>query len=173
MNALAMPRAERIAALIERDGPNCQFPGCNKPFADDSDITFDHWMPRAAGGTWDLSNLRLMHKKCNAVKGDRIPNPDGTLPPLKREVTLANRRAVRRGSRPEVCTVCESGRKLGPDEQCATCGSGPKPEVFPRWAKMKANECDHELFWCWSCSIGIAPRKAAIVTVLDGEHLDE
>lgn len=172
MNALDMTRDERIEALVHRDGLSCQYPGCEKPL-DKEDITFDHWIPQSKGGTWDLSNLKMMHKKCNAIKGDRMPNPDGTLPPLKREVALANRRAVRRGNRPEVCNVCESGRKLGPDEECASCGSGPMPEVFPRWAKMRSNECDHELFWCWACSIGITPRRAAIVTVLDGEYLDE
>lgn len=173
MNALTLTRDERIDTLIEIWGPNCFFPGCGKPFESRADITFDHWIPQSLGGTWDIDNLRLMHKRCNAVKGDRMPNPDGTLPLLKRETGLANRRAVRRGVRPEICNTCEAGRKLGPTETCGVCGSGPKPDVFPRWAKVRSSECDHELFWCWSCSIGIAPRRAAIITVLDGEFLDE
>jgi hypothetical protein len=35
------------------------------------------------------------------------------------------------------------------------------PERFPRWAKMRADECDHEAFWCWACSINIVPRVGA------------
>lgn len=173
MQTTVMSREERIEALIKRDGPDCFHPDCGKPFKTKEDITFDHWIPQSLGGTWDLENLRLMHKRCNALKGDRLPNEDGSLPPLKRESNLANRRAIRRSGRAEVCSVCDSGRKLGPDEQCGTCGSGPMPERFPQFAKVRSPECDHEMFWCWACSIGIVERPAAIITVLDGNFLDE
>ena len=166
---LVMTREERIEALVEKWGPNCF--SCGNEFKEEVDITFDHWIPQCAGGTWDIENLRLMHKRCNALKGDLIPVDDVTVP-KRPEKPLASR-SITRAARPEVCEICDSGRKVGYGENCGACGSGPMPEVFPQFAKVKANECDHDLFWCWACSIGIHPRKAAIVTVLDGEYLDD
>lgn len=162
-------REWRIREIESRDGPNCFYPPCGKPFKDDAEKTFDHWIPQSKGGTWEIENLRLMHKRCNAIKGDDMPLPDGTLPEKKRDLNSAERRAQRRSARVEVCQTCQSGRSLGPDEQCAVCGSGPKPERFPHWAKMRSFECDHSMFWCWACAIGIAERVPAIQIVLDAE----
>src|SRR5690349_17685896 len=84
---IKVPRAELVADLRERDGDTCQHPDCGRPI--DFSITegplentIDHWMPQHYGKSegwtlaeiWDLSNLKLMHKKCNAKKGDLIPN---------------------------------------------------------------------------------------------------
>lgn len=170
-----LTRAERISFLREEWGPDCIL--CEKPFDSDDDITIEHWMPQSwckkqgwtKEQTWDLSNLRLAHKKCNAIKGDRLPNEDGTLPPLKREIALANRRAVRRGNRPELCGKCDNGRMLGPQESCNVCGSGPMPERWPRWAKVRPNECDHSEFWCWICGSGIVERTSVITNLITGE----
>lgn len=181
-----MSRIDMFDALIGRDGPDCFL--CKKPFVVDEngvhvtpgqEKTIDHWFPQsfcfAQGWTyeqvWDLENLRLAHKSCNAKKGDLVPVDDVTVP--TRVVKPPATRAAKRGVRPEICDVCDSGRKVNYGENCGSCGSGPMPEVFPQFAKAKATECDHELFWCWACSIGITPRKAAIITVLDGEYLDE
>lgn len=165
------PRAELVAMLRERDGAVCMFPGCHVeldftitdgPF----EVTIDHWIPqhygKANGWTWeqiwDLSNLKLMHKKCNAKKGDRIPFEDGTLP--ERRVSTFRFRRQKRATRPECCDVCDNGHELAPDEVCASCGSNAKR--FPRWAKEKASQCDHELFWCIWCSIGVIERSSSI-----------
>lgn len=175
-----MLRERSIAALRKRDGDFCMHPDCGKildfSIVDDNDglfVTIDHWIPKyecdRLGWTheqkWDDSNLRLMHKECNAKKGDLIPNEDGTLPekPAKRKFRY---RRQKRATRPEICTVCSNGRGLGPDEVCASCNSGPQPERFPRWAKMPSNECDHELFWCAWCSIGVIQRAPAVNTAL-------
>lgn len=160
-----MSREEAIAAVEKRDGPLCFASDCRKPFKKRSDITLDHWIPRSKGGTDEVENYRLMHQRCNALKGDRMPLEDGTLPPLKRELDLANRRADR-SARPEVCGKCESGRLLGPFESCLACGSGPMPERFPRWAKVKPSECDHDEFWCWCCAAGIMDRKPVVNDLL-------
>jgi len=158
-----LSREERIAALTERDGPDCFL--CGDPFKAGQDITFDHWIPRSRGGTWDLENLRLAHKRCNALKGDRMPNPDGTLPDIVKKSTFRSK-AVKRAARPDLCTACENGRELGPQESCNECGVSAFPTRWPRWAKVTAAECDHADFWCWACGGGVVERKPAINSIL-------
>lgn len=181
MTVKTINREEIITQLVNRDGTVCQYPGClgslDFSVADGPlEVTIDHWIPqwfgREQGWThdeiWAISNLKLMHKKCNAKKAERVPNEDGTLP--ERVTKEFRYRRQKRAERPEICVTCNSGRNLGPSEVCASCSSGPMPERFPRWAKVPAPECDHELFWCWSCSIGITPRVAAVdVAVRNGE----
>jgi len=168
-----MTRAERIQALTDLYGYICFHPDCRKPFKSDDEITFDHWwVPQSMGGEWTLENLRLMHKRCNALKGDRIPNPDGTLPPLKRELK-SEAKALAKSERPEICDTCMSGRILLIGETCEVCGSGPQPAIAPRAMQVKPKECDHATTHCWVCFLGFVPRKAAILTVLDAEYLDE
>lgn len=181
-NTTKMQRDEILAVLVKRDGDFCMYPGCGNKLdfnaTGKKEVTIDHWKPQSwcyeNGWTteqvWDTSNLKLMEKECNAKKGSLLPLPDGTLPP--REVTQRERRADK-GNRPKLCLACDSGRKLGPSEICGTCGSGPMPHAFPQFAKARAPECDHQLFWCWACSIGIIPRVPAFVTALDGEFLNE
>lgn len=175
-------RAELYEALIKRDGMLCQHPDCGNTLdfsvsEGSLEVTIDHWIPqhfgKANGWTWeeiwDLSNLKLMHKKCNAKKGDLIPNEDGTLPEKKAR-TFRYRRQKRAG-RPDLCLSCDNGHNLAVDEVCADCGSDA--QRFPRWAKVKYNECDHELMWCWSCSIGVTPRPSSIGTAMRQADADE
>lgn len=154
-----LTRQERIEILTERDGPDCFF--CKEPFVSQEDITFDHWIPQSRGGTWEISNLRLFHKRCNALKGDTVPIDDKTVIVNKRVSTFRTK-AVKRSQRPDLCQRCENGRSLGPMESCNVCGSGPMPERFPRWAKARSPECDHADFWCWACSIGLIQRQEVI-----------
>ncbi len=163
MIKVELSREQRIRIITERDGPGCFL--CGESFKSEKDITFDHWIPRSRGGTWDIENLRNTHKRCNAIKGDRMPNADGTIPELERKSQFRTRQQ-KRCERPELCQRCENGRALGPQESCNVCGSGPMPERFPRWAKAKANECDHDDFWCAWCSIGIIPRKSVVHNLL-------
>jgi hypothetical protein len=182
--AIKVPRAELISAMRARDGDMCQYPDCHEALDfsitdDDSPlfVTIDHWIPqfhgKAEGWTveeiWALSNLKLMHKKCNAKKGDRIPNEDGTLPP-KPQSTFRFRRQ-KRATRVGLCEVCNNGHNLAFDEVCASCGGNA--QAFPRWAKVKSNECDHAAFWCWACSIGLVERAGAVeMMILGGEGGD-
>jgi len=158
-----LTRAERLEGLVFRDGPNCFL--CSLEFKEETDITFDHWIPQSKGGTWDLENLRLAHKRCNALKGDKMPNPDGTLPMVERTSTFRSKQQ-KRSERPQVCQRCDSGRKLGPQESCDVCRSGPMPERFPRWAKAPSGQCDHDDFWCAWCSIGVIERKPVTHTLI-------
>jgi len=186
-----MNRDEILAALYERDGDICMHPNCDRVLdiievdgevisggEGKNEVTIDHWIPQSYGyandwtmdQVWDLDNLKLMHKSCNAAKGDLMPNEDGTLPP--KPETQRERRADK-GNRPEVCNTCMSGRILLKDEICGVCGSEAMPKVFPQCDKVKVSECDHKTQWCWQCSIGIIPRVPAFVTALDGEFLDD
>jgi hypothetical protein len=179
-----LPRAEIVELLRMRDGDMCQHPDCNSLI--DFDLTeghwqntIDHWMPqsygRANGWTekeiWDLDNLKMMHRKCNAKKGDLIPNPDGTIP-AKPTRTWKNRRA-KRSQRPEICTACNAGRNLGENEHCRACGSGPQPERLPKWRQMKPSDCDHNEFFCWSCHLNPEIRKSAIMSLIAGSESSE
>lgn len=175
-------RPELIAQLRKRDGINCQHPDCGLPLdfeaGEDSPLltTIDHWMPQYFGKAndwsmeeiWALSNLKLMHKKCNAKKGDLIPNEDGTLP-QKKTREWRNRRA-KRIERPEVCTSCNSGRDLGEGEFCRACGSGPQPARLPRWRQVKPHECDHEDFFCWACHLDPELRVTALTSLITGSE---
>lgn len=166
-----VPRTELIRQLRKRDGDMCMHPDCSGmlDFAVSDgplEVTIDHWIPQYFGKAedwhidqiWALSNLKLMHKKCNAKKGDLIPNEDGTLP-KKAQSTFRFRRQKRAG-RPDLCTECDNGHNLFVGEVCANCGCNA--QRFPRWAKVKFQECDHDTFWCIWCSIGVVERVSAI-----------
>jgi hypothetical protein len=177
-----LPMLEIVARLKERDGLLCQHPDCGKPMDFDGTEngptyrTVDHWIPQSYGlahgwtleQTWAMDNLKLMHKRCNAKKADLVPNEDGTLPPRAVKV-----KAVAKAERPAICDTCMSGRILLVGETCPDCGSGPQPAVAPRSMQMSPKDCDHSTFHCWMCFLGFVTRTAAIVTVLDGEYLDE
>jgi len=184
-----IPRAQLVADLVERDGALCQHPDCGQPMdltltEGPRQATIDHWIPQVFGREngwtreeiWALSNLKLMHRKCNAKKGDLIPNEDGSLP-AKIAKTFRYRRD-KRAERPELCTSCDNGHNLFADEVCASCGCDA--QRFPRSAKVRFDECDHEIMWCWVCSItpdmrpsviGSAMRQADATEI--GEWLEE
>lgn len=177
-----LTRQEQVDALRARDGDRCKYPDCGEVI--DFDIkdgpwenTIDHWMPqhygKSSGWTpeqiWDLNNLVLMHKKCNAKKGDRVPLDDGTLP--EKIVRKFRYRRDKRAERPEYCGQCDNGNSLALDEVCGSCGSDAKR--MPRWAKVRFQDCDHELFWCWVCSITPDMRPASIGTAMRQGDSDE
>lgn len=171
-------RAELLAALVKRDGDRCQYPDCGDTlnFSMDEgplEVTIDHWMPQywckeqgwSYEAIWDLSNLKLMHKRCNAKKGDRIPDENGVLPPrVTREFRY---RRQKRATRVGLCAVCDNGHNLASDEVCASCGGDA--QAYPRWAKVKFQECKHDgIFWCWACSIGVVEKRGAYETMVFG-----
>lgn len=166
-----IPRAQLVTDLVERDGTLCQHPSCGRELdltltEGPLQATLDHWMPQVYGKEngwtreqiWDLSNLKLMHRKCNAKKGDLIPNEDGTLP---EKVTKTFRyRRDKRASRPDLCMECDNGHNLFANEVCASCGCDA--QRFPRSAKVRFDECDHEIMWCWVCSITPNMRPSVV-----------
>lgn len=177
-----LSRTEIIAALRERDGDMCQYPGDEHLLdfsvtSGNQEPTIDHFMPQWYGKEngwtyeqiWDLSNLKLMCKKHNAKKGDLIPNDDGTIP--ARKVRTFRYRRDKRAERPDLCTACDNGHNLLVGEVCASCGCDA--QRFPRWAKVKYQDCDHELSWCWICSITPEMRPSSIGTAMRQADSDE
>ena len=63
----AKQRMWRVQAVRKRDGYRCWL--CHKKFRGDFEITIDHAIPKARGGTNELSNLRLAHERCNHDRG--------------------------------------------------------------------------------------------------------
>ena len=51
--------------------PEC--PHCRQAIKNQEDLTIDHIVPRAKGGTDAIENLQPMHKRCNSDKGCTLP----------------------------------------------------------------------------------------------------
>ncbi len=71
-----------VTRLMARDGEVCSICGeaLDRAVRDhhaDRYITFDHIVPRAAGGTDAVANLRLAHQLCNNQRGNDplLPEP--------------------------------------------------------------------------------------------------
>ena len=148
--------------LIQRDGLLCHFPGCKHPkvFKGYDDISIDHWIPKSRGGTDHTNNLKLMHVKCNNAKSNRLVLPDGTL-----EVRPAKTAKKAKAARKKPCEKCWEGRNLGPDDVCAICGMTAMPQPWPRYKQRTPKECDHNIYFCWSCTLGFAPREEVAVDI--------
>lgn len=165
---LLLSKKDKINILLKRDGNTCAI--CFNSFKDKKDITLDHWIPRSVGGSDDIDNLKLAHKKCNAWKSDRIPNEDGTIPPKPPRSNLLDRKRRKKEILESLCTDCYDGRLLLEGESCPYCGTPAGPEDWPHWAKRPANKCDHTPpEWCWACSIGIVERKPVYLVLIEGE----
>mgnify|MGYP003347368453 FL=1 len=165
---LTMGRHQVIDILVSRDGPNCFL--CQKSF-DNEKPTLDHWIPRYRGGSHNIENLRLMHRQCNLDKGNLMPNPDGTIPEKPRRPGINSYAANQRKKEiiAAICPECQDGRMLRENELCTSCGQPPGPAHAPIYLKRRSPECDHSIFWCWACSIGIVERKQAIMELMVGD----
>lgn len=166
---MVLDRVLGISILAARDGYTCTYPGCTTALSDDPNsdhvVTIDHIFPqaraRSEGWTfeeiWDISNLQLMGRRCNARKGDALYNDDGSLP-------LRGRQKAEKVPRPDKCDSCNNGRLLGEDELCRVCGSQPQPITAPAYLQVPSKDCKHG--WdgtpqfCWACFIGVKPRPA-------------
>lgn len=90
-------------------------PGCTTPRPDDP--TVDHVTAKSTSGSNAITNLLLVHSRCNAERGD------GLLPEAARLVWRANliAIAVLRGTRspPVACGACEFPHRCEADSRCA------------------------------------------------------
>ena len=177
-----IPRQQLVDELVARDGTLCQYPGKEHELDFTAEegpqqVTLDHFIPQAycksEGWTHEqthgIDNLKLMCRKHNAAKGDLSPNEDGTLP--EKTTRTFRYRRDKRAARPDLCMQCDNGHNLLVGEFCASCGCDA--QRFPRWAKVKANECSHDITWCWACSIGIIERESSIATAIRQADSDE
>lgn len=159
LNYIESSRQDIRAALEGRDGSDCFYCGCE---LDLENRTIDHVVSQREGKRrgWELEsihgldNLRLACRTCNGLKGDRMLNEDGTIPP--RPLSRKAKKIIK-ASRPEVCKTCMSGRKLRVDETCPVCYSGAQPGKFPTYYKSDPKECEHgwgeSLEHCWCCVV--------------------
>ncbi|MFQ5894881.1 MAG: HNH endonuclease [Nitrospinota bacterium] len=85
--------------VFRRDAFTCQYCG-----RQDVGLTIDHIVPRARGGRTAWANVVAACRRCNAVKGDRLPSEAGLRllrPPKKpyflfrEQLDAATQRAVR------------------------------------------------------------------------------
>lgn len=151
-------RKQIVKDLIDQYGRACFY--CRRALLY-WEITLDHYIPKAAGGSDELSNLRPSCFDCNNAKADRVPLPDGSLPPK----SSPKIRAVPKGQRPEVCRNCQSGRLLQAGESCPVCQTLAGPPIRPWYLKKHALSCDHVQFWCSACCLWLAQeRRLSVLT---------
>ena len=60
--------------IYGRDGYACQYCGTKKPMGE---LTYDHVIPRAQGGTTTWTNIVTACQRCNSWKGGRTPAQAG------------------------------------------------------------------------------------------------
>lgn len=60
--------------LIAKHGMVCAL--CGKPIESENELTVDHIIPRAMGGSTTYENCQLAHKECNFRKGNKYVDPE-------------------------------------------------------------------------------------------------
>ena len=68
---MALNRADRLRAVVERDGPTCIW--CGRGFTPLIGPTTEHVVPRLKGGPSWLENEVAACRRCNAERGHRGP----------------------------------------------------------------------------------------------------
>ena len=66
-----LDRADRLTAILERDGPTCVW--CGRPFGPLIRPTTEHVVPRVKGGPSRLENEVAACSRCNGERGHRTP----------------------------------------------------------------------------------------------------
>jgi hypothetical protein len=68
---MALDRAARLRAAVERDGPTCIW--CGRVFAGQVAPTTEHVVPRVKGGPSWLDNEVAACRRCNSDRGHTAP----------------------------------------------------------------------------------------------------
>jgi HNH endonuclease len=68
---MALDRAARLLAAVERDGPTCIW--CAREFTGQVQPTTEHVVPRVKGGPSWLENEVAACRRCNADRGHTAP----------------------------------------------------------------------------------------------------
>jgi HNH endonuclease len=89
-----LPRAERLARILGRDGAECVW--CRRPLAvGDRNLSLDHLIPRLKGGPAWLENELAACRPCNRARGHTAPV--AWLEACEARGLAPNREAVTRG----------------------------------------------------------------------------
>lgn len=118
------------------------------------DVTLDHYIPLAAGGTWDKANLRNACQPCNNRKSNLVP--DGKRHPVpaprpKRKTRME--KTVSKASRVP-CEKCWNGRVIPTGSTCADCGREGFPEEKSHLNRARLGSCSHvKPNWCMICLV--------------------
>ena len=67
MSSWSGRRVMELRASLIHPGIPCGL--CGTPITSPASAHLDHWVPRSAGGSDDLSNLVVVHSWCNLRKG--------------------------------------------------------------------------------------------------------
>ncbi len=71
MGEMALDRAARLEAAVERDGPTCM--GCGRALTGQVTPTTEHVVPRVKGGPSWLENEVAACSRCNGERGHTAP----------------------------------------------------------------------------------------------------
>jgi hypothetical protein len=167
-----LTRQEIIDICSERDGYYCYM--CKAEFSEarGMELTLDHFHPLSKGGTWDIENMRLAHRRCNQDKADRVWLDNGELEPRVQRLGYQQRKQNKEQILLKFCELCMDGRLLMPEEYCPECFRGAV--AWPQTMKRKPSECSHSGYdWCWLEACGLIIRTPAFVDVLDGEYTND
>lgn len=152
-------RRRLVELCVERDGPGCFY--CKVDLMDD-EVTLDHYIPLAAGGTWDVENLRIACQPCNNRKSCLVP--DGKRHPVPaprpKKKSRAEKAIVKQMK--VACSACMNGRRLDQQMICGQCGRLPLPPHRNHLFRSDMGKCDHARTWCGMCSIFDELRKAPL-----------
>lgn len=163
-NDAANKRRRLVIRLLRKYDAACFY--CSIPLNIDT-CTVDHYIPRAAGGSNHIDNLRPACFPCNNDKADRVPLPDGTIPPKVLRIR------IKKSDRPVTCNNCQNGRLLRADEWCPLCDTGPMPLKRPAYLKKRAWECNHIDYWCVACCIAGEDERSAMAMSRRNRELSE
>lgn len=108
-NTASVPKFCRRSILL-RDRYRCQY--CGRQF-DSHDLTFDHLVPRAKGGTTVWENILSACVRCNALKKDQDANLSGRKGRIAADGRL---RPLKMPRRPTNAELLRAGLEILPDE---------------------------------------------------------
>ncbi len=169
----------------ERDGWTCWLCGHrvdpHAPIGSPSSPTVDHVVPRSRGGSNDVANLRLAHRRCNGRRGNHLPElgwPDdfGLLdaPPLWRSLrhlipsesagNTRRRRSKRRAARKRASAA-------GQGIVVALAPTAETAEAAGNWARQAARRFVGGTWTATTEPTGIADCHVVRLTV-EGTTLD-
>jgi 5-methylcytosine-specific restriction endonuclease McrA len=94
-------------SILLRDRYCCQY--CGEAFPS-HELTYDHVIPRAAGGKTEWTNIVTACLRCNGIKGNRLPNYSG------RKGAAGSLRPLKEPRRPSTAELLRAGLEFLPND---------------------------------------------------------